>query len=126
MPAGTPLTSGFGRVLAAEGISNFGSMLSRLAIPWIATLALAASPLAMGGLVVADVLAGALGGVLLAGSVDRAGKRAVMFGCDLLRAAVLALLALLAWQGGLSLSVLVTAAAANGLLTVGFEMARSA
>ena len=121
-----PLTDGFGRVLAAEGISNFGSMLSRLAIPWIATLALAASPLAMGGLVVADVLAGALGGVLLAGSVDRAGKRAVMFGCDLLRAAVLALLALLAWQGGLSLSVLVTAAAANGLLTVGFEMARSA
>ena len=126
MPAGTPLTSGFGRVLAAEGISNFGSMLSRRAIPWIATLALAASPLAMGGLVVADVLAGALGGVLLAGSVDRAGKRAFMFGCDLLRAAVLALLALLAWQGGLSLSVLVTAAAANGLLTVGFEMARSA
>ena len=124
--ADKPLTDGFGRVLAAEGISNFGSMLSRLAIPWIATLALAASPLAMGGLVVADVLAGALGGVLLAGSVDRAGKRAFMFGCDLLRAAVLALLALLAWQGGLSLSVLVTAAAANGLLTVGFEMARSA
>ena len=28
------------RVLAAEGISNFGSMLSRLAIPWLATLVL--------------------------------------------------------------------------------------
>ena len=126
MHAGTPLTDGFGRVLAAEGISNFGSMLSRLAIPWIATLSLDASPLAMGGLVVADVLAGALGAVLLAGSVDRAGKRAVMLACDVLRAAVLAALALLAWQGRLSLTVLVTAAAANGMLTVGFEMARSA
>ena len=126
MRAGAPLTCGFGRVLAAEGISNFGSMLSRLAIPWIATLSLAASPLAMGGLVVADVLAGALGAVLLAGSVDRAGKRAIMLGCDLLRAAVLALLALLAWQGGLSFPMLVAAAATNGLLTVGFEMARSA
>ena len=126
MRDGTPLTSGFGRVLAAEGISNFGSMLSRLAIPWIATLSLAASPLAMGGLVVADVLAGALGAVLLAGSVDRAGKRAILLGCDLLRAAVLALLALLAWHGGLTFPMLVAAAAANGMLTVGFEMARSA
>ena len=121
-----PLTDGFGRVLAAEGISNFGSMLSRLAVPWIATLSLAASPLAMGGLVVADVLAGALGAVLLAGSIDRAGKRAVMLGCDLLRAAVLALLTLLAWQGGLTFPMQVAAAAANGVLTVGFEMARSA
>ena len=121
-----PLTDGFGRVLAAEGISNFGSMLSRLAVPWIATLSLAASPLAMGGLVVADVLAGALGAVLLAGSIDRAGKRAVMLGCDLLRAAVFALLTLLAWQGGLTFPMLVAAAAANGVLTVGFEMARSA
>ena len=101
-------------------------MLSRLAIPWIATLSLAATPLAMGGLVVADVLAGALGAVLLAGSIDRAGKRAVMLGCDLLRAAVFALLALLAWQGGLTFPMLVAAAAANGVLTVGFEMARSA
>ena len=126
MRALTPLTRAFGRVLAAEGISNFGSMLSRLAIPWIATLSLAASPLAMGGLVVADVLAGALGAVLLAGSVDRNGKRAVMLGCDLMRAAVLALLALLAWQSWLSFPVLVAAAAANGMLTVGFEMARSA
>ncbi len=126
MRADDPLTASFGRVLAAEGISNFGSMLSRVAIPWIATLVLAATPLAMGGLVVADVLAGALGAVLLAGSIDRAGKRAVMLGCDLLRAAVFALLALLAWQGGLTLPLLVAAAAANGLLTVGFEMARSA
>ena len=101
-------------------------MSSRLAIPWIATLSLAASPLAMGGLVAADVLAGALGAVLLAGSIDRAGKRAVMLGCDVLRAAVLAALALLAWQGEMNMAILVAAAAANGMLTIAFEMARSA
>ena len=101
-------------------------MSNRLAVPWIATLSLAASPLAMGGLVVADVLAGALGAVLLAGSVDRSGKRAVMLGCDVLRAAVLAALALLAWQGEMNMAILVAAAAANGMLTVAFEMARSA
>jgi len=33
-------------VLAAEAVSNFGAMLSRVAIPWPATLSLDASPLA--------------------------------------------------------------------------------
>lgn len=55
---------GFRRVLAAETISNFGSMLSRLAIPWLATLALEVEPWQMGLLLVADVAAGAA--VLLA------------------------------------------------------------
>ncbi len=118
--------SAFGRVLAAEGVSNFGSMLSRLAIPWVATLALDASPLAMSALVVADMAAGALGSLLPAGHVDRRDKRAVMLVGDLLRAAVLGLLALLAWRGTLTLSVLVGAGAVSGLLTIGFELARSA
>ena len=33
-------TREFQRLLAAEGISNFGAMLSRLAIPWLAALVL--------------------------------------------------------------------------------------
>ena len=118
--------SGFGRVLAAEGISNFGSMLSRLAIGWIATLALDATPLAMSALVVADVAAAALGSLLLGGLVDRRDKLATMLACDLLRAAVIASLALLVWQGALSLPALIVAAAASAELTVVFELARSA
>ena len=118
--------SAFGRVLAAEGISNFGSMLSRLAIPWIATLVLDATPLAMSALVVADVAAAALASLVLGGLVDRRDKRATMLACDLLRAAVLALLALLAWTGGLTLPALIAAAAASAVLTIGFELARSA
>ena len=55
----------FRRVLGAEVVSNFGTMLRRLAIMWIATLVLQATPFEMGLLLVADVLAGALGSLLL-------------------------------------------------------------
>jgi len=116
----------FGRVLAAESVSNFGSMLSRLAIPWIATLMLAATPLQMGWLRVADVLAGAAGSLLLGSLVDRRRKRTVMLASDGLRAALFAGLAVLAWAGLLPFWALLAAAAAAGLLTMAFELARSA
>jgi MFS family permease len=115
----------FHRVLAAEVVSNVGAMLSRVASPWLATLSLGVSPLAMGALVVADVAAGAVAALVLGTLIDRAGKRAVMVITDLLRAAVLALLAWLAYQGVLAMWMLVVAAVASGALTVAFELARS-
>ena len=114
------------RVVAAEAVSNFGSMLSRLAIPWIAALALDASPLQMGLLVVADVAAGAAGALFMGVVVDRHGKRAVMIIADVARAAILAIVAVLAWAGRLDFALLVAASAASGLATTTFEMARSA
>ncbi len=116
----------FGRVLAAEGVSNFGSMLSRLAIPWLATLALQASAAQMALLLVADVAAAAAGALLLGGWVDRSGKRAVMLLADGARSGLLLLLALAAWQGWATMALLVAAAAAIGLSGVAFELARSA
>ena len=38
----------FRRLLAAEAVSNFGSMLNRVAFPWIAALLLDATPFGMG------------------------------------------------------------------------------
>ena len=116
----------FKRLLAAEVVSNFGSMLSRLAIPWLAALALAATPLDMGYLLVADVLAGTVGSLLLGAIVDRLGKRAVMLVTDVARAVVLGALAWLAALQILSFWMLVIASALSGLLTVTFELARSA
>ena len=115
----------FHRVLAGEVVSNFGSMLSRLAIAWLATLALGASPFEMGVLQIPDVAAGAVGALLLGALVDRLGKRAVMQGADLLRAALLARLAALASAQWLALWMQVLAAVASGLLSVAFELARS-
>lgn len=43
------------RVIAAEGVSNVGSILSRLVMPWVATLTLDAGPAAMAVLLVTDV-----------------------------------------------------------------------
>lgn len=70
--------SDFHRVLVAETVSNFGSMLSRLVIPGLATLVLSATPFEMGLLLMADVVAGACGALLLGATVDRLSKRAVM------------------------------------------------
>lgn len=101
-------------------------MLSRLAIPWIATLVLAATPFEMGMIVVADLVAGALGSLILGAVVDRMPKRALMVATDLLRAGVLAMLAGLAAAQLLSFWMLVAASAASGLATMMFELARSA
>jgi predicted MFS family arabinose efflux permease len=120
------MQTGFPRLLAAEAVSNFGAMLSRVAIPWIAALALDATPFSMGLLVVADVTAGAIGSLFLGAWVDRLDKRAVMLATDIGRAAVLGMLALAAAAQWLSMPLLVAAAAASGILTVMFELARSA
>ncbi|MCM2328420.1 MAG: MFS transporter [Lysobacter sp.] len=118
--------NGFRRVLAAETVSNFGSMLSRVAIPWLAALALEVEPWQMGLLLVADVAAGAAGTLVLGGIVDRAGKRATMLIADAGRALLLLGLAALAASGRLEFWMLVASAAMTGLLTVAFELARSA
>ena len=123
-PADT--TRDFRRVLAGEGISNFGSMLSRLALPWLATLVLDATPLQMALLLVADVAAGAAGALLLGTLVDRCAKRTVMIATDIARAALLGGLAALAWANLLSIWLLAAAAALSGALGVAFELARSA
>lgn len=116
----------FGRMLAAESASNFGSMLSRLAIPWLATLVLDATPFEMGLLLVADVAAGALGAALLGPWVDRSEKRRVLLLADGLRALLLGALALAAATSQLTLALLLLASALGGGLTLAFEMARSA
>jgi MFS family permease len=118
--------AGFPRVLAAEAASNFGSMLSRLAIPWLATLVLDASAWQMALLVVVDVLAGAVGSLLLGAWVDRHGKRGAMLAADALRAALLLLLAAAAATQQLTMALLLLASAAGAWLTVVFELARSA
>ena len=118
--------SAFRFLLGAEVVSNFGAMLSRLAIPWLAALTLDVTPFEMGFLLVADVVAGAAGSLALGAVVDRMDKRAVMIGADIAHALVLGLLAILAIRDSLAFPMLVAAAAASGIMTVMFELARSA
>jgi len=116
----------FRRVLAAEVVSTFGSLMSRLAIPWLAVLVLKAEPTAMAWLAMADVAAGALAALLLGALVDRWPKRRTMITSDLLRAAMLGTLPVMAYFDALTIVWLVVVVAVNGALTVAFELAQSA
>jgi len=120
------MRSGFANLLAAEVVSNFGAMLSRVAIPWLATLVLDVTPFQMAFLLVADIAAGAAGSLFLGVVVDRRDKRAVMLAMDIARALVIGSLAALAALERLSFAMLVVAAAASAIATVTFELARSA
>lgn len=126
IPGMTVTGTSFSRVIAAEVVSNFGSMMSRLAIPWMAVLLLGATPWQMGLLAVADQLAGALAALALGSLIDRRPKRTAMVAADLARALLLGLLALASVRGGLSFALLVAVAAASGVLDMAFELARSA
>ncbi|MCP5179858.1 MAG: MFS transporter [Pseudomonadales bacterium] len=114
------------RLLAAEATSNFGSMLSRLAVPWVAALALDATAMQMAWLVVADVAAGAAGSLVVGALVDRSSRRRVMVTTDLVRAALIGAIALLFLAGELRFWMLALQAAANGVLAMAFSVARSA
>jgi predicted MFS family arabinose efflux permease len=119
-------TGSFHRVFAAEVVSTFGSLMSRLAIPWLAVLVLKAEPTAMALLAVADVAAGALAALLLGALVDRWPKRRTMIAADLIRAAMLFTVPVMALLDLLSIGWLVVVVAVNGALTVAFELAQSA
>jgi MFS family permease len=119
-------SAAFRRVLAAEVVSTFGSLMSRLAIPWLAVLVLKAEPTAMAWLAMADVAAGAIAALLLGALVDRWPKRRTMIAADLLRAAMLATVPVMAALDQLTIGWLVIVVAVNGALTVAFELAQSA
>lgn len=112
------------RVVAAATLSNFGSMLTRIALPFVAIDALGASAADMSGLGVARLLPGLALGVALAAWIERRRKRAVMIGADLAHAVLLAAVPL-AWAlGALSMPLLWGFALASGLLSFAFGVAR--
>jgi MFS family permease len=112
------------RVVAAATISNFGSMLTRLALPFVAIDALGAGAGGMSGLGVARLLPALALGVPLASWIERRRKRAVMIGADLAHAALLAAVPLAVALGALSLPLLWAFALLSGLLSFAFEVAR--
>lgn len=120
------VSAGMRRLLASEATSNFGSMLSRLAIGWIAALVLDATPLQMAWLVIADVVAGAVGSLFVGSLVDRTSKKNLMIASDVIRAVMIGAVAVLLFMESLSFWILVLQSAANGVLAMVFSIARSA
>jgi MFS family permease len=112
------------RIIAAATISNFGSMLTRIALPFVAIDALGASAGDMSGLSVARLLPGLGIGLALAVWIEPRRKRGVMIGADLAHAALLAAVPAAAALGALSMPLLWAFAFLSGLLSFAFEVAR--
>ena len=114
------------RVVAAATVSNLGSMLTRIALPFVAVDVLHASASAMSGLNAARVLPSLALGLAVASWIDRRRKRGVLIAADLAHAVLLAAVPAAALLGWLSMPLLWAFALLSGLLSLAFEVARHA
>jgi MFS family permease len=113
----------FRRLWIGETVSQFGTMVSGLALPLMAILVLHASTFQVGALTAAEYAAFALVGLPAGALVDRLPMRPVMVVCDLVRLAAMASIPLCAVLGVLSIGQLFAVAFVGGTATVFFDVA---
>jgi MFS family permease len=103
----------------AELISQLGSSLSALALPWF-VLVTTHSTSRMGIVFAVEVLPFVVFGLHAGVVVDRLGPRATMLLSDLARAPVIALVPLLQSVGGLSFPLILAVAFVHGTLSTAY------
>ena len=113
----------FAKLWAGQTVSIFGSMLTRIALPLTALLALDSTPLEQGFLQAIQA-----GPVLVAGLfagvwVDRLRRRPVLIVADLARAGLLLSIPAAAFAGALTMGQLYAVAAATAIFTALFDAA---
>src|SRR5581483_8288552 len=116
----------FGRLWAAQAVSELGSQVSLLALPLTAVLALNARPSEVALLATAATVPNLLLGIPAGVWLDRVRRRPVMVAADLGRAALLASVPVTYGLGVLTLPGLYAVAVASGSLSVLFEIASQA
>jgi MFS family permease len=113
----------FMKLWTGQSISEFGSMISALAIPWFAAVSLHASPIAFSLLGVLTFLPFILFALPAGVWVDRLRRRPILIVGDAGRAVLLAYIPI-AWFGGwLEIYQLLVLSFAIGVLTVFFDVA---
>ena len=112
------------RVVAAATISNFGSMLTRIALPFVAIDALGAGAADMSALSIARLVPGLTLGLALSAWIERRRKRGVMIGADLAHAGLLFAVPAAFALGALSMPMLWAFAFLSGLFSFAFGVAR--
>lgn len=113
----------FRRLWAAQTVSEFGTLISRTAIPFAAILVLDASPLELSVIGICEMLPAFVLGLFAGAWVDRLPRRPIMMAADLGRAVLLALIPLFAWLDQLTIHALWIVAALVSALTVFFDVA---
>lgn len=116
----------FVRVWSAATISIFGSLVTRIALPFVAILVLGAGPIEVGLLRAAELGSALLVGLAAGAWVDRLRRRPVLIWADLGRAALLFSIPVAAIGGWLTLPQVLLVAALASVLTTFFDAADNA
>src|SRR3954452_20055077 len=118
--------SAFQRVWAAATVSIFGSLVTRVALPFVAITNLHADAVGVAFVRGMELVAGLAVGLVAGAWVDRLRRRPAMIWADLGRAVLLGLIPL-AWLGGwLSLPLLLLVTLFTAVLTTFFDAADTA
>src|SRR3954449_1761973 len=116
----------FQRVWSAATISIFGSLVTRVALPFVAIVVLNADSVGVALVRSMDLVAGLAFGLVAGAWVDRLRRRPGLILADLGRAALLSLIPI-AWVGGwLSLPLLLVVTLLAAVLTTFFDAADNA
>lgn len=113
----------FQKLWFGQGVSTFGSLISRIAIPFLAVLELDATPFDMAALGIAALLPGFLVGAIAGAWIDRHPRRPIMVGADLGRALVLLIVPALALLDVLSIWHLLVVSGVMSVLSMLFDIA---
>lgn len=113
----------FLRLWTGQTISVFGSLTTRLALPFTAVVYLDARPLQVALVTASDVLAGICFALFAGVWVDRLRRRPIMIAADLGRAAIIGSVPLAAVFGALRIEQLYAVAFLAGILTTFFDVA---
>lgn len=116
----------FLKLWAGQGVSVFGSLVSRLALPFIVIYTLSASPVQIALLRVSELLPGILFGLFAGVWIDRLPRRSVMIVADTVRALFAGLLPVLLFVKHLQFVEIVLIAIVMSVSTVTFDSAYGA
>ena len=127
-PFNAPLwqNSAFVRMWSAATISIFGSLITRMALPFVAILVLGAGAFEVALVRSIDLLAALLFGLIVGAWVDRLRRRPVMVWADLGRALLLLTIPIAAVGGWLTLAQLLLVSFVVAILTTFFDAADNA
>jgi len=127
-PFQSPLwsNSAFVRVWSAATISIFGSLITRMALPFVAILVLGAGAFEVALVRSIDLLAALLFGLIVGAWVDRLRRRPVMIWADLGRAVLLVTIPIAAVGGWLTLAQLLLVSFTVAIMSTFFDAADNA
>jgi MFS family permease len=119
------LSGDFGRFWLGQTVSNLGSSFTLFALPLL-VFKLTGSPLNLGVTTAAEFVPYLLFGLVIGAWVDRVDRKRLMIATDLARAAVIAVIPLLAAVGQLSVGWVYVVAFCGSTLNIAFDAAEFA